>query len=172
MIEHELILLGLLKESPKHGYEIKKKIKEILFFFAGLELKSIYYPLSVMENKGLVVKHIDRQGRRPKRFIYALTPKGRARFQELLTKSFLDFNRPQFRLDSSLYFLNNLPARTVKRRLRARMLILKKITRTLKLQACSFKANGATPLNKILEHNLRMLEAESKFLSGLIKTII
>jgi len=32
MIGYELLLLGLLKESPKHGYEIKKRIKEILFY--------------------------------------------------------------------------------------------------------------------------------------------
>jgi len=171
MIEHELILLGLLKESPKHGYEIKKKIKEILFFFAGLDLKSIYYPLAVLEKKGLVVKHSARQGRRPKRFIYALTCEGRMRFQELLTKSFLDFTRPQFRLEASLYFLNTLPPEVAKRRLRARMLILKKIARSLKSQPLFLKASASPALNKILEHNLRMLEAESKFLSGLIKTI-
>jgi DNA-binding PadR family transcriptional regulator len=171
MIEHELILLGLLKERPRHGYEIKKKIKEILFFFAGLDLKSVYYPLRVLENKGLVVKHIDQQGRRPKRFIYALTPKGRTRFKELLTKSFLDFKRPQFQLDLSLYFLKNLEPGLVRRRLRGRMLILKKITRGLKAQSCGLKLNTPPALNKILEHNLQMLEAESKFLSGLIQTI-
>ncbi|MFA5156573.1 MAG: PadR family transcriptional regulator [Candidatus Omnitrophota bacterium] len=171
MIEHELILLGLLKESPKHGYEIKKKIREILSFFAGLDLKSVYYPLAVMENKGLVVKHADQQGKRPQRFIYALTPKGKLRFKELLTKSFLDFKRPQFCLDSSLYFLNELPAEAVKRRLRGRMQILKKISRSLKLQSRAFKLKGPVPLNKILDHNLQMLEAESKFLAGLIKTI-
>ena len=44
-MEQELLLLGLLKESPKHGYEIKKKIKEMLSLFAGVDLKSIYYPL-------------------------------------------------------------------------------------------------------------------------------
>lgn len=202
MIEHELILLGLLKESPKHGYEIKKKIKEILFFFAGLDLKSVYYPLSVLEKQGQVTKHVDRQGRRPQRFIYSLTPKGRARFDELLEKSFLNFKRPQFMLDSSLYFLNDLDARIAKRRLRARMVILKRISRALKLQFASLKVNRPALLNgapgipkggileaainahscskeqefglqkyKILEHNLRMLEAESKFLAGLIKAI-
>jgi DNA-binding PadR family transcriptional regulator len=171
MIEHELILLGLLKESPKHGYEIKKKIKEILFFFAGLDLKSVYYPLAVLEKQGLVIKHSNQQGRRPKRFIYALTPKGRLRFKELLTKSFLEFKRPQFCLDSSLYFLYDLPAQEAKRRLRGRMLILKKITRSLKEQSTSLPAKMALPLNKILEHNLQMIAAESKFLSHLIETI-
>jgi DNA-binding PadR family transcriptional regulator len=104
MIEQELILLGLLRERPTHGYEIKKKINEILSLFAGVDLKSIYYPLRVLEQKGLVVKRKNRPGRRPERFVYALTPKGESRFKELLNKSFLDFKRPQFSLDLSLYF--------------------------------------------------------------------
>ncbi len=51
MLEQELILLGLLKDQPKHGYEIKKEIKEILSLFAGVDLKSIYYPLGRLEKK-------------------------------------------------------------------------------------------------------------------------
>jgi DNA-binding PadR family transcriptional regulator len=89
MIEQELLLLGLLRESPKHGYEIKLKIKEILSLFAGVELKSVYYPLMVMEKKGLLVKHAGFAGRRPQRWVYKLTPRGQARFEELLEKSFL-----------------------------------------------------------------------------------
>ena len=61
MIEQELLFLGLLKEGAKHGYEIKKRIKEILSLFAGLEIKSIYYPLRVLEKRGLVVKRIIKQ---------------------------------------------------------------------------------------------------------------
>ena len=30
MIEHELLFLGLLKDGPKHGYEIKRQIEEEL----------------------------------------------------------------------------------------------------------------------------------------------
>jgi DNA-binding PadR family transcriptional regulator len=51
--------LGLLKESPKHGYEIKKKIKEILSLFAGVDLKSIYYPLRILEKKSTHVRDFD-----------------------------------------------------------------------------------------------------------------
>ncbi|MBU4346621.1 MAG: PadR family transcriptional regulator [Candidatus Omnitrophica bacterium] len=51
MIEQELLLLGLIKEKPKHGYEIKKELKEILFPFLGMDSKSIYYPLRVLENQ-------------------------------------------------------------------------------------------------------------------------
>lgn len=76
MIEQELLFLGLLKEGPKHGYEIKKKIKEMLSLFAGLEIKSIYYPLRILEKKGLVIKESVRQLKRPTCFIYSLSAEG------------------------------------------------------------------------------------------------
>jgi len=171
MIEHELLLLGLLKESPKHGYEIKRKIKEILSLFAGVDLKSIYYPLRVLEKQGLVAKKINREGRRPERFVYALTPKGEGRFSELLSKSLLDFKRPQFSLDLSLYFLHYLKPGVIRRRLRARQSILKRISRGLEQMIKSKKAKRAPALSRILEHNLQMVETESKFLSDLIKTL-
>ncbi len=171
MIEQELIFLGLLKESPKHGYEIKKKIKEILSLFAGVDLKSIYYPLRVLEQRGLVVKRIDKQGKRPERFVYELTPKGRNRFQELLSKSFLNFKRPQFSLDLSLYFLRYINPRIAKRRLRARMLILQRLSRDLDQMANGFKKKKDASLAHILEHNLQMVKTESQFLTCLTKTL-
>lgn len=172
MIEHELLFLGLLRESPKHGYEIKRKIEEILSLFAGVEPKSIYYPLRVLERKGLILKRTAKLGRRPQRFVYELSKAGQLRFEELLNKSFLDFKRPQFTLDLSLYFLNYANSNTVRRRLRGRIFILNKIAKDLgKMVENRNKEEFIPSLRRILEHNLKMLEAESQFLAGFIKTI-
>ncbi len=171
MIEHELILLGLLKESPKHGYEIKKRIKEFSSLFSGVDLKSIYYPLGILEKKSLVTKRIGKAGRRPQRFVYALTLKGESRFKELLNKSLLNFKRPQFSLNLSLYFLNYMKPDIVKRRLRARMLVLTRLSRSLKQLANSLGKKKPSSLAYILEHDLQMVETETKFLSSLVKTL-
>jgi DNA-binding PadR family transcriptional regulator len=171
MIEHELILLGLLKESPKHGYEIKKKIKEIVSLFAGLDLKSIYYPLRILEKRNLVTKKTSKKGKRPTRIVYALTSKGESRFEQLLTKSLLNFKRPEFSLHLSLYFLRYMRPDIVKRRLRARMLVLSRLSKSLKQSATSLSKKRPSPLAYILEHDLRMVETESKFLSKLIDTL-
>ncbi|MFH1199053.1 MAG: PadR family transcriptional regulator [Candidatus Omnitrophota bacterium] len=172
MIENELILLGLLKESPKHGYEIKRRIEEILFLFAGVGQKSIYYPLRILEKRGLVIKRAAKQGKRPQRFVYELTASGHTYFEELLSKSYLDFKRPQFSLDLSLYFLAfTLPA-VAKRRLRGRIFILNKIAQGLKPMIAKHQKKESLPsLARILEHNLKMLEAEEGFLKDLIKTL-
>jgi len=171
MIENELVLLGLLRESPKHGYEIKKKIKEILSLFAGLDFKSIYYPLRLLEKKGLVVKRTNKAGRRPQRFIYELTPRGKERFQQLLTRSFLELKRPQFSLDLSLYFLNYEQPDIARRRLRGRMLILGKLSGDLAQMHNSLKKKKDSSLACIIEHNLHMVKAESEFLKHLINNL-
>jgi len=172
MIEHELILLGLLKENPKHGYEIKKDIKTILSLFAGINPKSTYYPLRVLEKKGLVIKTVEKSGRRPARYVYQLTSKGEGRFNSLLRKSFLDFKRPEFSIDLSLYFLEYMKPDMAKRRLRARIFILKKLSKSLKHMLKNLTGRNQSAVFMILSHNLQMLEAESQFLTNLNKTFL
>ena len=171
MISQELILLGLLRQSPKHGYEIKVKVREILSLFAGVQLKSIYYPLKILEKKGLLTKQANKLGRRPERFVYCLTLKGKERFQLLLSKNLLNFKRPQFTLDLSLYFLSYLPANLARRRLAARLSILKKISLGIQKLLNSKDLKDSLPNFRILEHNLCLLRAESAFLSSLLNKI-
>ena len=171
MISQELILLGLLRQSPKHGYEIKVKVREILSLFAGVQLKSIYYPLKILEKKGLLTKQANKLGRRPERFVYCLTLKGKERFQLLLSKNLHNFKRPQFTLDLSLYFLSYLPANLARRRLAARLSILKKISLGIQKLLNSKDLKDSLPNFRILEHNLCLLRAESAFLSSLLNKI-
>jgi len=170
MIEQELLLLGLLREGPKHGYEIKKRIKEILSLFAGLEIKSVYYPLRILEKKGLLEKRIIKQAKRPSRLIYSLTDKGESRFNNLLLRSFLDFKRPQFSLDISLYFLRYIKPKVLKRRIQARIRLLERISRGLNRMVRSLKSKKSPSfLWLILEHNLEMVNTEVSFLERLLK---
>ncbi len=171
MIEHELLLLGLLAERPRHGYEIKKRIKEILSLFAGIHPTSIYYPLKILEKRGFVVNEAHKQGARPRRFVYQLTPKGKLRFKHLLTKSLLDFKRPQFTLDLSLYFLHEIDPAVARRRLRARIVILEKVAGHLRHMHESLEESQGGPLSGILEHNLQMVETESQFLTRWIQDL-
>ncbi len=171
MIDQELILLGLLRQSPKHGYEIKVKVREILSLFAGVQLKSIYYPLRILEKKGLLAKRVEKKGKRPPRLVYCLTAKGKERFEVLLNKNLLDFKRPQFTLDLSLYFLGFLQPALARRRLEKRLEILAKISSGIKRMFTTGELKNSLPLQRIMEHNLCLLRAESAFLSSLLKKI-
>ncbi|MDD5044048.1 MAG: PadR family transcriptional regulator [Candidatus Omnitrophica bacterium] len=172
MIEQRLLFLGLLKESPKHGYEIKKRIKDILSTFAGVEPKSIYYPLRKLEEEGYLDKRITKAGRRPERFVYSLTPKGEAKFKELLNKSLIEFKRPLFNLDLSLYFLPYIKPEFSRRRLKARIQLLNRLIKGLKdFSTLEKQKKTSSYLLSILEHNLFMIQAEVRFLKQLIENL-
>lgn len=192
MIEHELLFLGLLKDGPKHGYEIKRLIDEELFPFVGLKIKSIYYPLKKMKKLGLIKKDVGREGRWPEKYVYSLTPKGEKIFDHLITASFLSIERPYFNIDLSLYFLPYVEKKIAKRQLRGRILFLRRIRRDLQglqktmktsssPQAERLPAGGAfgqrdpvgqKHLNVILEHDLDLVEAEIRSIGRLMETLL
>lgn len=170
MIEHELLFLGLLKDGPKHGYEIKRLIEEELFPFVGLKIKSIYYPLKKMEKLGLIKKDVGREGRWPEKYVYSLTPKGEKIFDHLITESFLSIERPYFNIDLSLYFLPYVEKKIAKRQLRGRILFLRRIRRQLAVLQKTMKTSQKH-MNVILDHDLDLVEAEIKSIGRLMETI-
>lgn len=166
--EQELIILGLLKDKPRHGYEIKKQIRDVVSTFAALEVESIYYTLTLLEKKGFIRKAAAQgEAGRPEKFIYNLTPEGDQRFRRLLTKSLLTVERPNFSIDLALYFLPFLPAEVALRRLRGRARILSKVERGLKQLSGHLKAASSYHLSSIVEHNLKLLQAEKNFIKHL-----
>ena len=171
MIEHELLFLGLLKDGPKHGYEIKRQIEEELFPFVGLKIKSIYYPLKKMEKLGLIKKDIGREGKWPEKYVYSLTAKGEKIFDHLITDSFLSIERPYFNIDLSLYFLQYVDKKIAKRQLRGRVLFLRRIRKELGTYKRGMKKTQEH-LEVILDHDLDLVEAEINSIARLIKVLM
>lgn len=171
MIEHELLFLGLLKDGPKHGYEIKRLIEEELFPFVGLKIKSIYYPLKKMEKLGLIKKDVGREGRWPEKYVYSLTPKGEKIFEHLITESFLSIERPYFNIDLSLYFLPYVEKKIAKRQLRGRIIFLRRIRRDLQRLQNTMKTSQKH-VNVILDHDLDLVEAEIRSIGRLMETLL
>ena len=168
MIEHELLFLGLLKDGPKHGYEIKRQIEEELFPFVGLKIKSIYYPLKKMEKLGLIKKDVGREGKWPEKYVYSLTKKGEKIFDHLITDSFLSIERPYFNIDLSLYFLQYVDKKIAKRQLRGRILFLRRIQRELTTVKGGIKKSQGH-LEVILDHDLDLVGAEINSITKLVK---
>ena len=170
-VEQELIILGLLKDKPRHGYEIRKQIKEVGSTFAALEVESIYYSLNLLEKKGFVKKATSSKGPRPEKFIYSLTPKGEQRFSQLLTKSLLTADRPNFSIDIALYFLPYLPGDIALHRLKGRVRVLSRVEEALKRLAEQLQEKSSYHLKSIVEHNLELLQAEKKFIQKVSEEI-
>ena len=105
----ELAILGLLKESDLHGYELKKRLAETLGPFSSVSFGSLYPALNRLESAGAVkavealelvntpmtgslgaelatfrtLRTAARGGRSRK--VYGITPRGHELFAELLT---------------------------------------------------------------------------------------
>ena len=82
----ELAVLGLLLESPMHGYELRKRLTGLLGAFRAFSYGSLYPTLRRMQTDGLIAENAGPDGtlKRRARRVYELTDTGRARFTELV----------------------------------------------------------------------------------------
>lgn len=82
----ELAILGILIESPMHGYELRKRLTGLLGAFRAFSYGSLYPALRRMQTEGLIVENAAPTGtpvRRARR-VYQLTDEGCQRFGELV----------------------------------------------------------------------------------------
>lgn len=93
----ELAVLGLLHESPMHGYELRKRLNTLLGMFRAFSYGSLYPCLKQLLAKGLIMEDrpeeptganapLALQSRRSK-IVYKLTAEGKERLQQLLTEA-------------------------------------------------------------------------------------
>jgi len=165
-----LTILGILKEGPRHGYEIKKIIKNDLGVFAAIESKSIYYPLQIMEEKGLIKKTIVKEKGRPQKYVYSLTSRGDKEFLKLAMQALISEKRPFIDIDIPLYFLPHLNKKSVLARLRLRKRFLEEVRKWLSKNIK--KKNKFPPYQRLLlKHHLNLLKAEDGFLSEMVTIV-
>ncbi len=108
----ELAILGLLLESPMHGYELRKRLTGLLGAFRAFSYGSLYPALRRMQADGLIIEDAAPLGalmvRRARR-VYQITDTGRKRFAELVADT-----GPQNYTDDGfgvhLAFFNRTPA--------------------------------------------------------------
>lgn len=107
----QLMLLGFLLEGPRHGYELHRMVAAHGELYADLKKANVYYLLDRLAKDGhLKVKAEDgARGRRGERLIYALTAKGRRRFEELLRDVLGTFEPAHTGLEVAVVFINRLP---------------------------------------------------------------
>lgn len=83
----ELAVLGLLHESPMHGYELRKQLNAVLGWGRVLSYGSLYPALKRMLRAGWIAEHVQPlepgAGRR-QRIVYELTAAGDERFTRLM----------------------------------------------------------------------------------------
>ncbi|MGW2742719.1 helix-turn-helix transcriptional regulator [Streptomyces sp. NPDC001450] len=91
----EFAVLGLLRESPMHGYELRKRLNTSLGVFRAFSYGTLYPCLKTLVANGWLIEegstHEDAlaaalAGRRAK-IVYRLTAEGKEHFEELLSQT-------------------------------------------------------------------------------------
>ena len=78
----ELLILALLEDRERHGYDIGKQIEERSDRVIAFHITSLYPTLHRLQSKGLIEgRWVEKQGQRRRRY-YRLTPRGRRQLQQ------------------------------------------------------------------------------------------
>jgi len=171
-MEKELILLGLLKEGARHGYELKGVIDEKISTFAPISAGSIYYTLKGLAKDGLVSVSREKKSKYPEKEVYRITKQGERKFKELLKETCFNIKRLYRSLDIVLYFMNYLKPGEVIEGLRNRIGQVRGIREETKGIYTKIK-RGKYPyyIQAIAERNIRFMNEEIEWMEDFITKV-
>ena len=108
-MDRKLLLLGLLRSEEMHGYQLNEFIDSHLGTAVHLKKPTAYRLLNKMADDGWVTYREERNGNRPPRRVFAITPEGEAAFQQWLRESLVDYEPAMFPGNIGLLFLDAIP---------------------------------------------------------------
>ncbi len=83
----EIAILGLLKERPMHGYELKKRLSYMLGHFWTVSYGSLYPALKRLEKSGAIERAYSVKEKTRNRNVFRVTPRGEISFMRMLTEN-------------------------------------------------------------------------------------
>jgi DNA-binding PadR family transcriptional regulator len=131
-VSTRLVILGLLRERPLYGYELKHIIEERMGDWTNIAFGSVYYALDKLQDDGFVEQvATEKEGGRPSRTVYQITEAGREEFPHLLREVWGEVERHYYTFDIGLTFMEALPLEEIKGYLRGRLSQLESILQYL-----------------------------------------
>lgn len=165
----DIVVLGLLKEQPRYGYEIKMIIDHVMSHIIDISSGSLYYGIKKLQQSGCIEEaSVEKVGRRPERSVYKITDAGLKLLDRELPKVIFPQARPTFPLNLGLYFFDVIGSGERQRRLRMwleRIDLTISFLEELKLR---YKDEASQSHLLILDHNLCYYRAEQVFLADAI----
>ena len=93
MNRYDLVLLGLILEKERSGYDIITEIRDReLDRWANLSTSTVYNRLTTLEKNEWIVGRTERDGNRPERMVFNITEKGREVLRKEVLKHLTGFN--------------------------------------------------------------------------------
>ena len=93
MNRYDLVLLGLILEHERSGYDIITEIRDReLDRWAKISTSTVYNRLITLEKNECIVGHSERDGNRPERMVFNITDKGKEVLRKEVLKHLTGFN--------------------------------------------------------------------------------
>jgi DNA-binding PadR family transcriptional regulator len=171
MTNAELVILSLIAECPRHGYQIEQVIEEReMREWTELGFSSIYYILNKLEGQGYIEGKVEQAaGRGPARKVYTITQSGSQACQVGILESLAEPPRPE---SMFLLGLANLPAVPKEEALSALRAYADRLAERLEhlqqrgqIGADSFPAHVAA----MFDFSLKMIQAELAWVKQFIQ---
>jgi PadR family transcriptional regulator, regulatory protein AphA len=164
-------LLGLLSESPKYGYEIKRKFEGTLGNVWSVSYGQLYPTLRRLAELGWVTKKKEPGKKAAEKNIYSITERGRKKLGEWLLKPMRTTYKVKDEFTLKFLFFNKLPKSDVVEYLRGQqkkvMLQRDGYQRTL----ISLQDEIDRYLQSIIRKGIIHLEAENQWLEEVLADI-
>ena len=158
--------MGLLRAQEMHGYQLNEVIDSHMGMSVHLMKPTAYNLLKKMADDGWVTHKEEREGSRPPRRIYTITPQGEAAFLRMLRESLADYKSTEFHSDISLAFMDAIPSEEVLPLLKKRRSIIENL-----LQAVTDHDVHPGSFQLMIEHQVRHLSTELEWLDEVIARI-
>jgi DNA-binding PadR family transcriptional regulator len=167
----DLMLLGMLDERAMHGYEIAEVLGSPgTGSWMGVGKTSIYYALSRLDRNGLVSKHTERPGGKPERTVYSITDAGRGAFYDGLESSIRTPRACIGNFDVALYFADHLKKGVAREAFAERLAGLGSMEVRIRSLIEESRSTGLDSQAAVLEHRLRLIDANKAYLRDLLET--
>lgn len=173
----QLVILGILSEQPRHGYELRQEVERRLYAtFINLSGGSLYYNLGQLERAGYVEKAwVEQKGRYPTRQVYQITPPGREYLRTELRRLLLDTDGREKVFDplnAALAFWQPEDIGELREALTIQLQWARKRAEWITQQQAYWRGKHiAIPQAKIIEHGLVHLEAEIVWLEEFLRDL-
>jgi DNA-binding PadR family transcriptional regulator len=167
-----LLLLGLLRDGPRHGYELNRIVRAHGALYADLGRANIYYLLDQMAAKGLAsaTPEAGAPGNRGLRLKYRLTASGHRHFGELLRAEMLTFNPPHTGVDVAVVLLTALPEHEAIILLRERQTIVAARRSEIAAELAQVSRQGIYA-RIAADHLLSLIEAELNWIERSLRAL-
>ncbi len=170
-----LMVLGLLKSGPKHGYELHRIVVAHGSLYADFKKPTLYHLLHRLELQGAVQLHSESGARGPRgeRLVFELTPKGEALFRRLLRSALSSYDAAHTTFEVAAAFMALLPAAEAQTLIRRRRDAVRarraEVTAEMELIAAQPQGARLAARQLAADHALSLMDAEIAWIDRAIR---